>query len=234
MWLEAAQQILYPNRCLLCAAAAGPTTPICHDCRASLPRNGKACSQCALPLQGAAGNSLCGRCQKQPPRFDRAITPFLYLSPVDHLLGRFKHHGSLTHGLLLADLLGEAIEQLGPARPEILVPTPIHPTRLRERGFSQTLELTRHLSNKIKIPWDDRLLSKQRHTPTQQGLDRQARRRNVRGSFHCTANPPWRHVALVDDVITTGTTADEMARVLKRAGVEEVSVWAVARTPDPR
>lgn len=233
MWLEAAQQLLYPNRCLLCAAATGASLPLCQHCRADLPQNTDTCAQCALPLQGTAGQTLCGRCQQRPPYFNQAIAPFQYLSPIDHLLGRFKHHGSLTHGRLLAQLLGEAIERLGPARPQILLPTPIHPMRLRVRGFSQTLELTRHLSKKLAIPWDDRLLTKQRHTPTQQGLDRRARRRNVRGSFHCNTGLPWRHVALVDDVITTGTTADEMARVLKQAGVVEVSVWAVARTPDP-
>lgn len=233
MWLKAAHQLLYPERCLLCAASTASAAPICDDCLAGLPRNDSACSRCALPLPTAAGHSLCGHCQKHPPRFDRAIAPFQYLSPLDHLLGRFKHGGSLTHGRLLAHLLSEAIEQLKSSRPEIILPTPIHPIRLRERGFSQTLELARHLSNKIRIPWNDWLLIKQRHTPAQQGLDRRARRGNVRGSFHCATALPWRHVALLDDVITTGTTADEMTRVLKRAGVEEVSIWAVARTPDP-
>ncbi len=234
MWSKYILERIYPGRCLLCAADLqhpGDSAALCPDCHAELPRNKHACPGCALPVTGGT-TAVCGGCQRHPPHFDRAIAAFSYLSPLDHLLGRFKHAGNLTHGRLLAELLAGHLERVGPPLPEVILPTPIHPARLRLRGFAQCTELARHLSKKMGIPWDGEALTKQRPTPPQQGLDRAARRRNVRGSFACTRDLPWRHVAVVDDVITTGSTADEMARVLRRAGVHEISIWAVARTPD--
>jgi ComF family protein len=133
---------------------------------------------------------------------------------------------------VLGSLLADRID-LGRNRPQLLLPAPLHPRRLRERGFNQAAELTRILADELSLPWSARHFVRVRHTEPQAGLDRRARQRNLRHAFR------WRgpigdlsRVAVIDDVVTTGTTAEEMARALKRAGIERVEVWAVARTPD--
>lgn len=234
MWSQNIQRLIYPPRCLLCGTQGGQALDLCNDCVQDLPHNRLACQHCALPLAANSNGTVCGACQKKAPGFDRAFAPFRYQSPLNHLLGRFKYRGSLSHGRLLGDLLAEAVRVSGTPLPEVIIPAPMHATRLRERGLNQTAELARHLSGRLNIPWRHDVLLKQRHTETQQGLTRQERRRNIKGSFICTKPPPWRHIALLDDVITTGMTAEEMAQTLRRAGVEEISLWAVARTPEGR
>ena len=232
MWPINNQATLYPPTCLLCGAQGRQERDLCHECAQDLPHNPHACKHCALPLPSGSAVAVCGFCQKRPPGFDRAFAPFRYQNPVDHLLGRFKYQGSLSHGRLLGDLFLQQLIASDAPLPEVIIPAPMHASRLRERGLNQTAELARHLSRSLNIPWRHDVLLKQRHTDTQRGLTRRQRRQNIKGSFVCEGPLPWRHVALLDDVITTGTTAEEMARSLRRAGIEEISLWAVARTPE--
>lgn len=220
--------------CALCgASAARYGLDLCPDCRLSLPVNDHACARCALPLPASAPTgSECGDCRRRPPSFDRVRARFRYAAPIDQLIAGFKYGRRLSYGRLLALLLAEHLEQLG-CRPQLLVPAPLHRRRLRERGFNQAAELTRTLARELDLPWSAGRLVRVRHTAAQAGLDRRARRRNLRGSFRWLGAGSVAHVAVVDDVVTTGATAEEMARTLKRGGVEQVEVWAVARTPDP-
>lgn len=234
MWPGSGRNPIYPPRCLLCGAAGQADLDLCPDCAAELPANPNACRHCALPLPlpAALADPVCGGCLKHPPAQDRSYAPFRYRSPIDHLLTRFKYQGSLAHGRLLADLFTWALRESGTPLPDLIVPAPMHAERLRERGMNQAAELARQVSQGLAIPWRADILTKTRPTGTQRGLSRRERRRNLRGSFDCQAHLPWRHVALLDDVVTTGATADEMARTLRRAGVREISVWAIARTPE--
>ncbi|GAB6041709.1 hypothetical protein JCM17961_23840 [Endothiovibrio diazotrophicus] len=152
-----------------------------------------------------------------------------YASPVDRLVQRFKFNGGLVDGRLLAHLLIDGAVARETARPELILPVPLHPARLRRRGFNQSLELARPLAEALAIPVDFALCARIRNTAVQSQLPAKARRANVRGAFALRGPLPAAHVALVDDVLTTGHTAAELARLLKGAGAERVEVWTLAR-----
>ncbi len=182
--------------------------------------------------------ALCGECLRSAPPFDAAFAPFEYAHPLDLLLTRLKFGRSLAAGRVIADLWIQAIRlALADGRmavlPDALLPVPLHTARLRERGYNQALELAKPIANALHLPIVPDLLSRERATAAQTGLDAAARRRSLRGAFVFVAPrdaPPTR-IALVDDVMTTGATLRECARVLKRAGVTSVEVWAFTRAP---
>ena len=181
---------------------------------------------CALPLDGLA--TRCGQCSLRPPPWSLVQSGLRYAFPVDRLLPRFKFHGDLAAGEVLATLLQWSLD---PAEtPEALVPVPLHRARLRERGYDQALELARFLQRDGGPPVLADRLRRLRHTAPQSELGAAARRDNVFGAFALHGDGPLpAHVALVDDVLTTGATVGECARVLLSAGVRRVDVWTVAR-----
>jgi ComF family protein len=146
-------------------------------------------------------------------------------------VSRLKFRGRLAAGRILADLLGDRLTAAGTDRPELIVPMPLHPARLRERGFNQALELARPLGLRLGIPVAPDLVRRVRAGQPQSSLAKPRRRANVRGAFNVRAALDACHVGVVDDVLTTGASADELARTLKRAGAKRVDVWVVARTP---
>lgn len=175
----------------------------------------------------------CGGCVRKPPAFAWTLAPYRYAFPLDRLLSRFKYSGDLASGRLLAELVGDALEQeprLG-AHDLVVVPMPLARDRLVERGYNQALELARPLAHRLGLPLAIDGLVRRRSTPRQAGLSARERRRNVRGAFSASTAVKGRRVLLVDDVMTTGSTLRECARVLRRAGASEVGVVVVARAP---
>jgi ComF family protein len=140
----------------------------------------------------------------------------------------------LGQGRLLGTLLTRALQQAGAPYPELLLPVPLHPARLRERGFNQAVEIARPLAQALGLPLDLNSCQRRRATAPQAGLEAIERRRNIRGAFALTRPLPARHLALIDDVVTTGSTVAELTRLLKRAGAERVEVWALAKTGGER
>jgi ComF family protein len=191
-----------------------------------LIRIGQACSRCALPLPRA---SLCGRCQRRPPAFDRALAAFEYQPPLDALIKRLKFHGDLRLARLLGTLMADHITASAEGGPEVIVPVPLHVARLRQRGYNQALELARPIARRLAVPLAWRFLSRVRATDPQTDVPAKLRSRNVRNAFAVTPDFAARRVAIVDDVMTTGHTVDELARTLRRAGATEISVWVCAR-----
>jgi ComF family protein len=184
-----------------------------------------------LPLARPA--TACGHCQRRPPPWDAAWSPFRYSWPLDRLESRYKFSADLAAGRALAELW-IAHGTLPPARPDVVVPVPLHRSRLRRRGYNQALELARPLARHWRLPLCADLLQRLRATAAQTELDAVARRRNMRGAFRVAAGAAVpAHVVVLDDVMTTGATLAECARVLKRAGVDRVEVWALARAPVP-
>jgi len=155
--------------------------------------------------------------------------PYRYAYPLDQLIRAFKYRGVLAYGRVLGTLLAEWLAVRRAPLPQVIVPVPLHPSRHRERGFNQASELARPISRRLDIPFDDRLCRRNRATADQTELGAGSRRSNVRRAFEVAGTLGLRHVAVLDDVLTTGSTANEIARVLKRAGVRIVEVWAVAR-----
>lgn len=222
---------MLPWRCLLCADAGAEGVDLCPACIAELPRNVRCCERCALPLPISA--PLCGQCQRKAPPWDAAWAPFRYAWPLDRLETRFKFGRDLAAGRVLSTLWER--ESARPSLPQLIVPVPLHKRRLRERGYNQALELARPLARALNVPCRHDVLRRVRHTDAQSALGAEQRRRNLRGAFALrdgVALPS--HVAILDDVFTTGATLMECAQLLKRAGVARVDVWALARAPLPR
>jgi ComF family protein len=233
VWLSRLRGMLWPPTCVLCGGAAGDRVlDLCAACEADLPRNAVACVICAEPLSGEPGRFLvCGACLHRKPRFDATFCPFRYAYPLDHLVRGIKYHRAVAQGRVLSELLAARLRTMRPdvPPPDILLPVPLAARRYRERGYNQAIELARRVEKRLRIPMCTDLVVRSRETREQAALDKRERRRNIRGAFAVIRNLPARHIAIVDDVVTTGSTVNELARVLKQAGAQRVEVWAVAR-----
>jgi ComF family protein len=220
-------RLLWPARCILCSSACRDDIDLCDGCAADLPRNEPACSVCAEPLTAAG---VCGECLRDPPAFSSGFVPFRYAYPLDHLVRGLKFRGELACGRALGHLFSRCVLSSGEPLPDAIVPVPLAPRRYRQRGYNQASELAIAIRAATAIEVRTDVLVRQRETTEQAGLDRNARRRNVKSAF--TAIAPLRagRVAILDDVITTGSTVRELARVLSRAGAQQIVVWAIART----
>lgn len=224
---------LLPNHCLLCGEASGATL-ICRWCDASLPRLERfpfLCRCCSLPLTTRA--PLCGHCLERPPAFTQSCIAFSYEYPLDHLIHQFKYRQQLSCGHLLAELFADQCLQAD--RPDFLVPAPIHWRKRWQRGFNQTELLARHVGKRLRLPVIN-ALRQTRYHPSQKGLGRHERQKNLRQSLAIRQrlNEQIRdaHIAVIDDVVTTTATARGLSELLLKAGAKRVDIWALARTPD--
>lgn len=222
---------LLPPLCLLCGAKIGAKgaagdVAFCADCRSDLPVLQAAhCPDCLIATEQG---ERCGACLAHAPHFDHAHALYRYEFPVSRLIHGLKYQARFaparTWGLLLA-----AETAAFPA--DYVLPLPLHPQRIKERGYNQALEIARHLAHARGVPLDRESLQKNRATPPQSSLSLKARQRNLKGAFSCQRDFSDRHLLLIDDVLTTGATANEAARVLKLHGAASVGIAVVARTP---
>jgi ComF family protein len=228
-WLNIIQKKLLPPRCVLCGSAGYGAMDLCAGCLTDLPRNLSSCYRCGEHFEIAIEvPQLCGRCLKKSPAFDETHAPFLYQSQMRYLVGQLKFAHDYKNARLLAALLAEHIADSAEL-PDGLMPVPLHPKRYRDRGFNQSIEIARHLARQLRIPLDLSSCIRQRDTAHQTGLPAKQRRKNMRRAFELVKPVKYRHIAIIDDVMTTGATASAMASVLKRAGVGRVDVWVCAR-----
>jgi ComF family protein len=219
---------LSARTCLLCGAASG-ARHVCSSCLGELPwHRQRQCPQCATPTPDGR---TCGSCLKHPPAFERTHAALAYAFPLDRLIPRLKYQGRLAIAPALGECLAETVAAC--PRPDRLLAMPLHAIRIRERGFNHAAEIAREVSRRLDLPLDAASCRRIRDTPPQMGLKHDARRRNVRGAFACSDDVRGQHVALIDDVMTTGTSLDELAATLKRAGAREVTCWVAARTLPP-
>lgn len=228
MILDRLQQGIFPPVCLVCGQAGRREIDCCSGCEAELPTLTGQCARCGLELDRDVG--VCGRCAMAMPAFTATWPGFSYRGAIERLVRRFKFHGDLAAGRVLAELLARRLAALAAPRPDLLVPVPLHPARLLQRGYNQSALLGRDVAARLSnLPWHD-ALARVRRTKNQAELPAERRSRNVRDAFAVTRLPgrPG-FVALIDDVMTTGSTLNECARVLRAAGVERVDVWVAAR-----
>lgn len=225
-WRQWLQRLILPSDCLLCRAADPSGLNLCPDCRADLPWLAPGCPRCALPL--AAPDLPCGACQARPPPFDTTVALFHYAPPVDGLVQQLKFGQGLHLARLFAGLLAERLADA--PRPDCILPVPLHPRRQRERGFNQALEIARPLARHLGCRVDTASCVRTRATPPQTQLSAAQRRRNLRDAFRLARPLAARHVAVLDDVMTTGSTLAAIAGLLRRAGAERIDVWVCART----
>jgi ComF family protein len=225
--LKTLANLLFGGSCFLCRGAADDV--LCRECDADLPRlEGARCPRCALASPGGA---LCGRCLAQAPRYDATLAALSYDFPADALIHALKFRGELALSSLLSALLQEKV--LSSPAVDLVVPVPLSARRLRERGYNQAVELARPLAAAARVPLELALCERMRDAPPQMELPWTERARNVRGAFRCARALEGAAVAVVDDVMTTGATLDEVAATLKAAGAASVVNWVVARTLPP-
>lgn len=228
--LLGARQLLLPASCLLCGSdsdTSGYSEPalLCPACNADLPRLPDAhCPQCALPTPLG---EFCGACLREPPAFSRSFAAFTYAFPVDRLIQALKY----GHQLAVAPWAAAALARCIADTDEIdhLIPLPLHPERLRTRGFNQAGVVAGYLEKHLDIPVDRSSLIRSRPTQPQAALPHRERSRNVRGAFECRCDFSGQRLLLIDDVLTTGATARECARVLRLHGAADVRLAVIAR-----
>ena len=220
----------------LCAVCCGwGRGRVCASCldhfAAPVPR----CRRCALPL--AAPVAVCGTCLTTAEPFDAALAAVDYRPPWDRLVTAFKFHGALDLAAVFAEAIVGAERRRAAPRPELVLPVPLGAARWRERGYNQAWELARRVARRLDLVAEPELLLRLRETAHQLALPLAERAGNVRGAFAVEprrrAELRGRHVAVVDDVMTTASTAAEIAGVLRQAGAATVEIWVLARTPRP-
>jgi len=216
-------QALPAQPCLLCGTF-NHNGAWCKACDSSLPYlTAPHCPLCALPT---LNGDICGRCLKRKPQFDRTLAVFAYSFPLDKLVQALK----FGERLMLVDGLADSLAQRVEVRPDCIIAMPLHPSRLRERGFNQSTELARRVANILNIPLLPHACQRVRDTPPQSALKWKERGKNMRKAFICTQDLSGKHVAVVDDVMTSGASLNEVAVALRSAGAHEVSAWVIART----
>jgi ComF family protein len=226
---------LFPATCVLCGAPGADGLDLCADCRADLPVIEQGCVRCALPLPVRTAQhdqlpALCGPCQRKPPPFQHCHAAFRYQEPLPQLIAGLKFRGKLNLLRLMGLLLALSLRQSGADLPDIIVPVPLHPKRLRQRGYNQALELAQVVAGVLQVPVHHRCCERVRWTRPQAELDRKARQSSLRGAFVASADLHDLQVAILDDVVTTASTVSELSRVLLNAGSRRVDVWTLART----
>ncbi len=212
-----------PGSCLLCGADSQGSL-LCPPCTNDLPLLPKAlCPICAVPT---THGERCGACLREKPHFDRAIALFCYDFPADRIVHALKY----GHQLAVANWTGQKLAELASANAfDCIVPLPLHAERLQERGFNQSAEIAKAFQFWAKVPDDRGNVLRTRITPPQASMPHKERHKNVRGAFECRADFTGKRLLLIDDVMTTGATANECARVLKLHGAAEVTVAVIAR-----
>lgn len=236
-WKRVVYKWLFNDQgCLLCDARTDTALALCTACEIELPWLNEHCQRCALPLP--MSGLICGYCLKQPPAFERVHAPWFYGFPIDSLIIRFKHNSQWPYGRLLAELLSQSLLDhfnAGSQKPDVLLPVPLSTQRLRQRGYNQAAMIAGWLSGPLAIPCREQWLVRIQDTPAQQDLDAKTRKRNLLNAFTLSsdARVQGAHVALVDDVLTTGATAQSLALLLRKAGARRVDVYCLARTAKP-
>ena len=227
-WLNNVQEWLWPQHCRLCGE--GPLAidaTFCAGCLGDLPWNTASCEVCALPLPQL---SICGTCQAKPPPYHRALATFRYAEPLAHIVHGLKFGQRLYYGRFLGAQLAATVAAAEEViLPDVMLPVPLHWKRMRERGYNQALEIARPVAHRFKLPIIANGVVRARATTEQSQLNAKERRQNLAKAFTVNADVAGLHIAIVDDVMTTGATVGELTRVLISAGARRVDIWLAAR-----
>lgn len=225
---------LFKQSCLLCDGVNGGDIGICIDCQKHLPWHTQPqCPQCGLL---SFNNQICGHCLKSPPDFDATYSLFTYDFPLDALLHRYKYGSMLNLSHSFANLMASHLLQnhINTQEIDLIIAMPMHKKRLQERGFNQALEIAKLVSSQLKIPLDYQCCQRNKLTPPQASLPLKERIKNIRGVFSLNEKPASKlaglRIALIDDVMTTGASLNELAKTIKKAGASHVECWVIART----
>ncbi|MCU7940143.1 MAG: ComF family protein [gamma proteobacterium symbiont of Bathyaustriella thionipta] len=221
-----------PKHCLFCLEKTHTYSDLCKHCIASLTLNNHCCRRCAAPLEQSIEQDtvLCGDCLSHDCHYDRVFSPFLYSEEMAYLIKKFKYQQKIHYANILSMLFIQKISILKNFQlPQVIIPVPMHTKRLKKRGFNQALELSRIFASHYQLPLNYSSFIRHRYTDLQAEMSASRRQKNVQQAFLVKKPIHYSHVALVDDVMTTGSTVNEAAKVLKKNGIEKVDVWTIAR-----
>jgi ComF family protein len=232
--LSAGVNLFLPPSCLLCGQLLPPgfdPQEFCAECQANMPPLGRShCSCRSQPFPASSSQHLCATCLQRPPAFSIVHAACSYQERVKDAIHQLKYRNQVNLAEPLGKLLGKSLEvaEVG-FKPDCIIPVPLHPGRLKKRGYNQALEISRPLARKMRVPIDTTLLQRTLKTPPQQGLTAAERRSNLRNAFIVTTTTSARNILLVDDVMTTGETVRECCRVLMNNNITEVQVAVIGR-----
>ncbi|NVJ50427.1 MAG: ComF family protein [Gammaproteobacteria bacterium] len=221
------------HSCAICGISIDITQPrLCDACLKVLPRVRsnqlqQLCLCCSEPIAAQTEHGRCGRCLRSPPAIDRLYSVYYYRAPIDRWITQFKFHQDLPLAKWFAEQLVQNLLPSATQNIDSLLAVPLHPARLRQRGFNQSELIAKQVAKMLALPAPRGRIQRIRATAAQSSLPRQRRRSNLRGAFK-VQGPLGNHVVLIDDVYTTGSTVNEIARHLKRHGVQTVQAWVIA------
>lgn len=231
--------IIYPPRCALCLSSPQPagkvSIELCRDCQSDLQLITAACFQCGIPLNHTQADQLCGECLKKKPAYDQVVSVYHYRQPLIWLIQQMKFHKKTRIANLLSQLLSRYIQRRITDKtlsiPDAIIPVPLHHKRQHQRHFNQAEELAKVISKNLQCPIDSQYIERYLISQQQSGLDAKQRKKNVKGIFRVKNKKQnkYQHIAIVDDVMSTGSTLNEVARILKKSGIMKIDVWVLAR-----
>jgi ComF family protein len=230
LWNKCAN--IVPRHCLFCLEKTCNSIELCQHCIDLLSLNNHCCQRCASPMEQVVNQQivLCGNCLSHHYYYDKVYSPYVYSEDIRYLITKLKYQKKIHYANILSALFLQQIPNIKDFQlPEIFIAMPMHNTRLRQRGFNQALEISRHLSGHYQLPLDHSSLYRRRYTNLQAGLIATDRQKNVINAFAMKKTLAYEHIALIDDVMTTGSTVNEAAKVLKKSGIKQVDVWSIAR-----
>ncbi|NOQ14216.1 MAG: ComF family protein [Methyloprofundus sp.] len=229
-WCDIIQYSLLPPNCILCGNKGMLHMDLCQPCHDAQIEIGSHCYCCAKPFSSTTLIfNLCGNCQKNPPAFDHTYTPYLHQGAIRYLINQCKFNGAYKNTRVLGLLLANHLRKQTDTLPELILPVPLHPKRYQQRGFNQTLEIGKIIARELSIPIDNSCCQRIKNTDHQVSLTAKQRYKNIKHAFQMLKIPNARHIAILDDVMTTGATTNELAKTLKSAGVSQVDIWVCAR-----
>ena len=230
-WANKVQSWLFPSCCVLCGAKGQPSIDLCLACQRGLPWLESTCLRCGWPIEPSQDHTHCGHCLGQSLPYDRAISLLEYRWPVDQMVIELKYDGNRAHARVMATLMAQFLPHHydNQPLPKLITSVPMHPQRLRERGFNQADLVARQLSRLLDIPYASHIARPTRYSEKQTGLNARQRAANIAGCFECD-EPDYSSIAIVDDVLTTGSTVTELSKQFGKTGVEQIDVWTLART----
>src|SRR3990167_468778 len=231
LFLKKISDRLIVQQCLLCDFLIDNTTFICNRCVNTLPHHEAGCMRCGLFIEATSFNMLCGQCISKPRPFDHTFAVFNYTAPIPALIWKLKFHGDLSIAHLLGQYWIHFIEQhyTPNTLPDLILPVPLHHKRLKERGFNQAVEIAKPIGKHFNIPIDTRTCVRIKNTEAQSTMPAHKRENNIANAFALSYSTQAKHIAILDDVMTTGNTVSEISHLLRRVGVAQIDVWCCAR-----
>lgn len=227
------QHWLFLPHCCVCGSRSDNTYDLCDYCEKRLPSLDRSCPCCGQKIIGDNNLPICGHCLSNPPAYDRLFALCHYDVPINHLVSGLKFSGKLTYARLFGELLHRKITAEwyhDKKLPDLIIPVPLHKKRLQQRGFNQSIEIAAPIAKQLKIPMSLHHCQRHKATKAQSELTAHQRLVNLQNAFVIKKAITVQHVAIVDDVVTTGHTVNALSKVLKKAGVREIDIWCCGKT----